>query len=69
MNPALVTEDDLKVWLGIRTRAELLAWVARSRLKYTSGRRERISTTMDAVNIAIGVMREQEERAQDIEIL
>ena len=64
MNPALVSEEDLKAWIGISDRAGLRLWASQVGLKFLPGSRRRLCTTIEALNAAMGVQPSQQQDLQ-----
>jgi hypothetical protein len=55
MNPALLTEDDLRAWLGYERRADLERALQTARVPVVYGRGGRLCTTLDAVHAGMGL--------------
>lgn len=52
MNSNLVTEEDLKGWLGFEQRATLEKWLKEKKIAFDYGKGGRIVTTVQALNEA-----------------
>ena len=50
MNTALVTEEDLKEWLGIKARSKLEEALYKQGIRIIYGKDGRVCTTLDALN-------------------
>lgn len=51
---ALLSEDELKKWSGHEQRQKLEAFLRDNKISYTYGRGNKLITTADAVNRALG---------------
>ncbi|MFC1843277.1 DUF4224 domain-containing protein [Thermodesulfobacteriota bacterium] len=68
MNTGTINQDQLKELTGYEKPAEIASCLSRQGIPYFIGKRGRVWTTLDAVNVAIGARNNEDGQQDTIEV-